>query len=222
MTAALLDHSPFHATEPPLPAPRAPSAVSAMLGAMLDEVDYPMLLVSAVLGVAYSNKAGRRRLTDTRVFCPTEGGLRLRDAADHAALSRAVAAACQQGLRTMLQVSDAGGRSEGASSIAVIPVQHGTGSPWALLTLAKPALCEQLSVQGFGRAHGLTASELRVLDALCTGRSPRAVASERGVLLSTVRTQITSLRAKCGARDIRELLRRVAELPPLVNVLQAA
>ena len=222
MTAAPLDRPTLQPPASPPLAPRAPSAVSAMLAAMLDEVDYPMLLVSAGLALAYSNKAGRRRLADSAVFCPTATALRLRDAADHAALGRAVAAACQQGLRTMLQVRDASGRSDGPSSIAIVPVQHGAGSPWALLTLAKPALCEQLSVQGFGRAHGLTASELRVLDALCTGRTPRAVASDHGVLLSTVRTQITSLRAKCGARDIRELLRRVAELPPLVNVLQAA
>jgi hypothetical protein len=38
--------------------------------------------------------------------------------------------------------------------------------------------------------------------------------------VSTVRTQIGSIRAKTGANSIRELVRQVAVLPPLVGALR--
>jgi hypothetical protein len=40
--------------------------------------------------------------------------------------------------------------------------------------------------------------------------------------LSTIRTQIGSIRLKTGASSIRALVRQVALLPPLVSALQAA
>jgi hypothetical protein len=42
------------------------------------------------------------------------------------------------------------------------------------------------------------------------------------VAVSTVRTQIGSIRAKTGAGSIRELVRQVAVLPPLVGALRGA
>ena len=42
----------------------------------------------------------------------------------------------------------------------------------------------------------------------------------QGVALSTVRTQINSIRAKTGAASIRALVRQVAVLPPLVSALR--
>jgi hypothetical protein len=40
------------------------------------------------------------------------------------------------------------------------------------------------------------------------------------VALSTVRTQIGSIRTKTGAGSIRDLVRQVALLPPLVGALR--
>jgi DNA-binding CsgD family transcriptional regulator len=86
----------------------------------------------------------------------------------------------------------------------------------------KRRVCEQLSVHGFARAHGLTAAETRVLEALCNGAKPNEIADRQGVLISTVRTQIGSIRAKTGAQSIPDLVRQVAVLPPLVGTLRAA
>ena len=47
------------------------------------------------------------------------------------------------------------------------------------------------------------------------------VARQQGVAVSTVRTQIGSIRAKTGAGSISELVRQVAVLPPLVGALRA-
>jgi DNA-binding CsgD family transcriptional regulator len=42
------------------------------------------------------------------------------------------------------------------------------------------------------------------------------------VAVSTVRTQIGSIRAKAGAGSISELVRQVAVLPPLVGALRGS
>jgi len=77
-----------------------------------------------------------------------------------------------------------------------------------------------LSTHAFARHHALTAGETRVLEALCSGHSAPAIARRHGVAVTTVRTQLTSLRAKTGAKTVNDLLRTVARLPPMVNVLQ--
>jgi DNA-binding NarL/FixJ family response regulator len=59
-----------------------------------------------------------------------------------------------------------------------------------------------------------------VLEALLDGLSPSAVARAKYVAVSTVRTQISQLRLKTGARSIRQLLDRVAGLPPMMGVVQ--
>jgi DNA-binding CsgD family transcriptional regulator len=67
---------------------------------------------------------------------------------------------------------------------------------------------------------GLTPAETRVLELLCAGVRPTEIAGRAGVAVSTVRTQIGSIRAKTGAASIRELVRQVAVLPPLVGALR--
>ena len=44
--------------------------------------------------------------------------------------------------------------------------------------------------------------------------------ADASVAVSTVRTQIGSIRIKTGASSIRELVRQVAVLPPLVGALR--
>jgi DNA-binding CsgD family transcriptional regulator len=49
---------------------------------------------------------------------------------------------------------------------------------------------------------------------------PTLIAQTQGVAVSTVRTQIGSIRAKTGAASISALVRQVAVLPPLVGALR--
>ena len=59
-----------------------------------------------------------------------------------------------------------------------------------------------------------------MLELLCSGVRPTEVARQQGVAVSTVRTQIGSIRAKTGAGSISELVRQVAVLPPMVGALR--
>jgi len=58
------------------------------------------------------------------------------------------------------------------------------------------------------------------LAGLCEGLHPRELAQRHGVSLTTVRSQIGSLRAKTGAGSIRNLVRQVSLLPPMRNSLR--
>jgi DNA-binding CsgD family transcriptional regulator len=73
----------------------------------------------------------------------------------------------------------------------------------------------------YARRHGLTAAEMHVLRALCEGLPPAEIAAEFGVKLATVRTQVASIRSKTEAASIRELVSRVAALPPIVPALRS-
>ena len=88
------------------------------------------------------------------------------------------------------------------------------------MLLGRSQLCEELSVQCFGRSQGLTGAETRVLVRLGQGTAPAEIARAQGVKLSTVRSQIGAIRDKTGMPSITALVRLVAALPPMVGVLR--
>ena len=67
----------------------------------------------------------------------------------------------------------------------------------------------------FARRHGLTPTEQHVLALLCEGLSAPQAAKQLHVAVSTVRSHVRSLCAKTRARGVRELVTRLAVLPPV-------
>jgi len=122
---------------------------------------------------------------------------------------------------TLGEPFDGGDDVPGRVSIAIIPIDSKTSdaAPATLLVLGRRQLCEALTVDWFSLEHGLTPAEAQVLKSLCAGLRPQAIADRHGVALSTVRTQVGSLRAKTGAASIRELVAQVSMMPPLVGVI---
>ena len=191
------------------------------LTSMLDEIDYGMLLVTADAQVSYLNHAARIELDGHHPLQLLGRALRAHRPQDVAPLYDALAAA-QRGLRKLVTL----GEGEHRVCVSVVPLGGSAGPARAggaaltLLVLGKRQVCEQLSVQGFARSVSLTPAETRVLELLCAGVRPNAIAERKGVAVSTVRTQIGSVRAKTGAASIRDLVRQVAVLPPLVGALR--
>jgi DNA-binding CsgD family transcriptional regulator len=178
---------------------------------MLDEIDYGMLLLTDDGEVVHVNHAARAELDAGHPLQLLGRQLRARHSQDVARLHDALAAASQRGLRRLLSV----GEPEHGANIAVIPL-----APRAtLVVLGKRQLSESLSVQCYARNHALTPAETRVLESLCEGLQPREIAALHDVGLATVRTQIGSIRSKTGAENIRALVRKVAVLPPILNVM---
>lgn len=187
------------------------------LAQMLDEIDYGMLLLADVTRVLHVNRAARADLDAGHPLQLLGSELRARDGSDVARLHDALAGA-QRGLRRLVTL----GHGSDRVSVAFVPLGALAidGPRATLLLLGKRTVCEKLTVQMFARWHALTPAETRVLEALCEGMQPRQVAQENGVGLATVRTQIGAIRAKTGAESIRDLLRRIAVLPPVVGVVR--
>lgn len=188
-----------------------------LLAQMFDEIDYGMLLLSDSGVVLHINHAARAELDANHPLQVVGGRLHLRQRDDAARFDEALASA-RRGLRRMIALGGAGQRV----GISIVPIgASGNDSGQAtLLVMGKRTVCERLTVQWFARTHGLTPTETRVLEALCEGDQPREVAARHGVGIATVRSQIGSIRTKTGADSIRELVRRVAVLPPMRTALR--
>jgi DNA-binding CsgD family transcriptional regulator len=188
---------------------------------MLDEIDYGMLLVTGDGQVLYLNHTADLELDSEHPLQLIGQSLRAQRPQDVAPLYDALASS-QRGLRRLLTLGEGANRT----SVSVVPLPPGQGqrqgdhSPATLLVLGKREVCASLSVQGYARSMNLTPAETRVLQRLCAGVRPNTIAVEQAVAVSTIRTQIGSIRAKTGAGSISELVRQVAVLPPVVGALR--
>lgn len=182
------------------------------LARMLDETHHGMLLVTPYGELRHANQAAREELV--------RGHSLRRSGPEILAAERD-----QQG--TLLQALAEGGRSRRrlitlgsgtlALPIAVVPLGDGVlrTETLVLLVLGRRQSQEALTLDFYARTQGLTSAEARVLQSLCDGLRPKEVARRFDVAVSTVRTQISSIRAKTQTASIRDLVDRVSTLPPI-------
>lgn len=188
------------------------AAITTLLARALDEVDVGVVLLDAGAATLHVNHRARQLLQFGHALTLRGNRLTAHDPRDLARLHDALREAAGRGLRRLLSLGDGDTRQ----LAALVPVQPDV----AALLLGRTRVSEDLSVQCFARAHQMTAAETRVLTALGRGDSPAQIASDQGVKLSTVRTQIAALRDKTGASSITDLVRLVAALPPMVSALR--
>ena len=190
----------------------------AWLAAMLDEVDFGMLLLTDTDQVVHVNHAARVELDGEHPLQMLGHVLRARHSQDVPTLNSALHNAAQRDMRKLVTLGEGARRV----SLSVVPLGNAQrpGDGATLLMMSKRQTRESLSVQGYARSHGLTGAETRVLMLLYQGVPPGEAAAELGVGIATVRTQIGSIRMKTGAESIRALVQQVAVLPPLMGVLR--
>ncbi len=185
---------------------------------LLDELDTGVLVCDARSQPLLFNEAARRELAEGGVLVLlTDGSLEVPGGSGLLALRQAVhAAACEH--RQQLVLLRCGERT---LMVAVQPLRSGPAEPpCAVLLLGRRSLCPALAMQRLGGLYDLTDAEKAVLSGLVAGQRVGTLAHERGVAVSTVRTQVASLRAKFGVRRQDDLTRLVAELPPMVSALR--
>lgn len=194
-------------------------AAEGWLAGILEQIDYGIVLVDSGARVLHMNCASRQALAAGWPLQVRDERLEAARGADAAPWRKALDTAAGRGLRTLLTLGDETRRI----GVAIVPMGAPAegGRTATLVVLGRHAVCESLSVQWFARCHSLTQAEGQVLDLLCQGESPCEVARLQGVAVSTVRSQVGSIRTKTGAASIGALLRQVALLPPMVSALQA-
>ena len=178
--------------------------------AVLDEVNYGLILVRRDGEVLFANRAARRECGPDQPLGIELNRLTLRSAGEKERMNRALADACN-GRRTMVDL----GSLEQRACLAVVPLAAGSQPPAALLILGRNGTADALALQLFSKVHQLTPAESSVLAALSEGLRPAQIASQHGVAVCTVRTQIRSIRQKTLTRSIGHLVHLIERLPPM-------
>jgi DNA-binding CsgD family transcriptional regulator len=211
-----------------------------LLRMALNQMDYGLVVVDSESAVVqFANSLGHAALLE----CPDGSGalgrgsgLRLlhgrvlaQRPSDNDTFRRTLNRA-RAGLRGFLCL----GEGTQSSAVAVLPLvgqrtvvdmpargMLGSAVPptYALLVFAKQHLCDDSTMALFARERGLTSAEGQVLAQVCKGLRPAQIASNHGVRISTVRTQLRSIRMKTCSETIRELVQKVSVLPPMARQL---
>lgn len=219
--------------------PLEPSELN-LLRMALNQMDYGLVVIdSETAMVQFANALGHAALLE----CPDGSGalgrgsgLRLlhgrvmaQRPADNEIFRRTLDRA-RAGLRGFLCL----GENTQSSAVAVLPLMGqrsaddtaaygmlgaAVAPTYALLVFAKQQLCDDSTMALFARERGLTSAEGQVLAQVCKGLRPAQIARNHGVRISTVRTQLRSIRMKTCCETIRELVQKVSVLPPMARQL---
>jgi DNA-binding CsgD family transcriptional regulator len=235
---------PRDQTPPPASFATADNA-AVLLQCVLNQIDHGILVLRADGSVLVANQVALHECGQHAALHWQGSCLAAKTRVDAERLQRALLAA-SRGTRTLMvfsasaQVAAPAGLAASVASagsaeslakptplpLVVLPLQAAYGSnpgpsaePLVLVLLAKRHGSEPLNVDLFAQAHQLTATECAVLKGLSAGLAPADLARRQGVALSTLRTQIGSIRSKTQTRSIREMLNLVHNLPPVVSTL---
>lgn len=189
-----------------------------VLALLFDELSHGVVVLRDDRHVLHMNEAARQELA--RCGALQLRGLQLQCMSPHdgVALQSALARAVQ-GQRSLLTLR-AGGT---ALTLSVVPLKASADSVNSTihdksrhiaLFFARNGLCDSAVFSFFVQSQGLTPTEEQVLVLLCRSMATPAIAVEMKVAVSTVRSHVRSLCAKTGCSGVRELLSRVATLPP--------
>ena len=183
-----------------------------LLALLVDEFAHGVLVISAQGRILHANQAARRELDHGVVLNANWGELKVLSPADAKAFQNALAKALG-GKRSLIKLS----AKDAGFTLAVIPLNPQVGAPCEriALFLSRVGVCESGVFGAFARSHGLTRTEEQVLVFLCRCLSTPEIAIQMKVAVSTVRSHVRSLCNKTASRGVRELVNRVAILPPI-------
>lgn len=204
-TAGFLDASlPQDATRP--------HAGPDVLSLLVDVLGHGVIVVGEHGQIIHANRAARTELNRHRVLNRVGGEVHAVTPADCKTLQNALGKAVA-GKRSLINVSGAGL----TLTLAVVPLKPDADAWDARIALlfARAEVCESGMFGFFARSYGLTQTEEQVLAILCRGLSTPEIAVQLKVAVSTVRSHVRSLCAKTGSSGVRELVNRVAVLPPV-------
>ena len=195
------------------------AAMAGWLARMLDEMDHGMLLITPAGELRHANQPARKELAHGDSLRLSGGCVQASHADQHGLFNEVVVDA-GRGRRRLITLGD----KVNTLSVATVPMttEREGDDPLVLLVLGRRQSCEALTVDFFARTQGLTSAEAKVLQALCDGLRPKEAARRFGVAVSTIRTQISSIRTKTETASIRDLVSRVTALPPIAPAMKSA
>lgn len=189
-----------------------PDPTPALLALLVDELAHGVFVVNAQSRILHANQTARRELERAAVLGSERGELRVLMQSDAKTFQNAMGKAVA-GKRSLIKLV-----AEGVDfTLAVVPLHRQAGVPCERigLFLSRVGVSESGVFGSFARSHGLTHTEEQVLVFLCRCLSTPEIAIQMNVAVSTVRSHVRSLCAKTASSGVRELVNRVAILPPI-------
>jgi PAS domain-containing protein/DNA-binding CsgD family transcriptional regulator len=109
---------------------------------------------------------------------------------------------------------------DGATHVSAIVAPASPFNPFgifsgrhALVALTAPSAAGPVAAEILAQLFGLSTAEAEVAHSLWAGNAPQQIAAERGVQLTTLKTQFEGVYRKTGAANQQELLRLFGSLP---------
>jgi DNA-binding CsgD family transcriptional regulator len=208
-----IEYPAAHASRRPEPA----SGFRAQLPlALFDQIECGLIVCDERGVIHFANHAAGQELASQHLLQRQSDTLS-RAPGVSGDLDGALRLALQRGRRGMVRLAAAGDQL----MVSVLPLAlPEADEPLALLVLGRRQPCSDLGLEMLASSYGLTLAERRVLAALMREARPIEIAREHAVALSTVRTQISSIRAKLGTRSVEGLLLLAAQVPPVTGALR--
>ena len=182
------------------------------LAQLVDELAHGVIVTALDGKLLHANQAARHELARKRVLATQHSVLHALSSENTKVLQEALSKIAA-GKRSLIQLKAPQGPT---LTLAALPLKtHEGRPPRAAFLFARVAVCDSLMLGFFARSHGLTATEEHVLGILSEGFSAPEIAAQMGVAVSTARSHIRSLCAKTRSSGVRELVTRIAVLPPV-------
>lgn len=206
LNAGFLDPVPLLAD------PELSDSSADVLSVLIDVLAHGVIVVGERGQLIHANQAARAELNRRRVLGKVGDEIHAITPTDGKTLQMALIKAAG-GKRSLVNVCG-GGLS---LMLAVVPLKPEIGAKGNRIALffSRAEVCESGMFGFFARSYGLTQTEEQVLIILCRGLSTPEIALQMKVAVSTVRSHVRSLCAKTGSSGVRELVNRVAVLPPV-------
>jgi len=186
--------------------------------AALDHLAVPIVLLGQGAEVLFANRSARSLIeADGSLRLHERGGAGFLHAADpysEHALQEAIALSLDRGSTAVPHFSKAvevlrpGDSLPLYANFCPVPSRHRfAAGTVAIGFLYDPSQPVALDAHLLSAVYRLTRAEIRISQALCSGRPPREIAHSLGIGLSTVRTHLSRILAKTGTHRQAELVR---------------
>ncbi len=191
---------------------------------LLDQFSRPMVLVDESCHILHVNGAGRTFLDAGDPVVDRHGVITLRQPEDDRRLKQAVSrpsglvssVADPRRIINARRVADSTVVTVLVLSVGNDAAVAGFGSAAsAVLTFVDPYAARPLDASLVAQAFDLTPAESRVGIQLAQGQTIEKIATNNGVSMATVRTQLKSLFAKTGTNRQADLVRLITTLPEI-------
>lgn len=192
-------------------------AFSGLLASMLDAIDYGLMVLGRDATILLANQLACDEIGREKWVRQTGERIDGCDTRSATLIGRALREA-QRARRSLISL----GHAEDTLALSFVPlrvpgVQPGRHAvrPAVLVVFGKRAVCETLTLRMYGDLHGLSGAETQLLPGISRGLSAEEIAGQHHVAVSTVRSQLGSIRAKTGVKSMRSLVACLVTLPPI-------